>query len=156
MEYSCWVFDGDFLYFYQCHRFPKSPSIFTVTHFSFLFLPCLTFTISGSYYYYLLFFFSFIFSHHAFSVFSSFTGVFSDSFDCWEAFFFSMFEGSYYPKVGNISFIFFWYVTGFDLASLTISLRLAFSSWDFFPITNSGKSPLSSRLKFAFVVNPMI
>lgn len=102
--------------FNHCQRPPKRLSIFTVTHFYFLFFPCRTFTTSGSSYSSLLFFFSFIFYHHAFSVFSSFTGTLSDSFDCWELFFFYIFEGTYSPKVGNISLIFFWYVTGLNLA----------------------------------------
>lgn len=129
--------------------------MFTVTHFYFLFFPCLTLITYGSSGSSGFFFFSFIFSHQAFSFFYSLTTSFSGSEDCWELFFLSIWVGTYSPRVGNNSLIFFWYVTGLDFASLTSYLSDVLSSWDFWPITSSGKSPLSWRLKLVFVVNPI-
>ncbi len=131
------------------------PFILTETHFYFLFFPCLTLITYGSSDSSGFFFFSLIFSHQAFYFFYSLTTIFSGSDDCWELFFLSIWVGTYPPNVGNNSLIFFWYVTGLDLASLAIYLSDVLSSWDFLPITSSGKSPLSCRLKLALVVNPI-
>ncbi len=122
---------------------------FTVTHFYFFPFLVLTFYVYSSISNFLV---SFIFYHQAFYCFCG-SGLLL-FWITWGYYYFLAGESAE-PKVGNISFIFFWKVAGFSFTLRITSLNLSsLLATYFFYFTKSGNYPLSPRLKSVFIWKP--